>query len=157
MLRHRCNAQGCRELVSEKYCAKHKRANDLMYAEQSDKVRTLRDKAKTREYDNTRRQEMHDGFYNTSQWRKVSAYVKQRDGYRDGVDGKLWDVGELIVDHVVPRRLMSNRAEMLDADNLWLLSKSQHQHKTNVERRLSDVKVRHVDKEWWVKILKEKN
>lgn len=157
MLRHRCNTRGCRELVVGKYCLEHQQANDKRYAEQAKaSPRTMRDRSKTREYDQTRRQEMHDGFYNSTQWRKVSAYVKERDGYRDGVDGRIWDVGELIVDHIVPRRLLDGRAAMLDESNLWLLTKSQHQHKTNVERKLGDVKLRHLDRKWWSKILKEK-
>ncbi|QIL51240.1 HNH endonuclease [Weissella coleopterorum] len=165
MRMHRCAEIRCTELIPMKYdyCQKHyearmQRFNQQRLNSQELSSRTLRGQQKLREatqsYDETTRQELHDGFYQSKQWEKIASYVKQRDGYLDGVDGKAWDKGDLIVDHVVPRRLLG-RDEQLNTDNLWLLTRSQHNHKTAVEKKLNDNQLKNISKNWWIKILKK--
>ncbi|TVV27040.1 HNH endonuclease [Weissella cibaria] len=98
---------------------------------------------------------LHDGFYNTKQWKKISAYVKSRDGYADAINGRLWDEGDLIVDHIIPRRLLP-KDKHLDTSNLWLLTRAQHNHKTSVEKKLSENVLKHASREWWGNVLREK-
>lgn len=158
MLVHRYNASGCRELVQTKYCGRHEQESAQRYAKwKATQPNTLKRRAETHEYDKTTREELHDGFYHSKQWRKVSQFVKERDGYIGAIDGKLYDDGELIVDHIIPRRLLDNRVAMLDASNLWLLNRRQHKHKTDIEAKMSDTKLKHLNKNWWKKILKEEN
>ena len=166
MRMHRCAEIGCRELIKPgwTYCQPHyeARMKKYVHAKQVNADRnaqTLRGQYElsqaTKEYDSTRRQELHDGFYNTKQWKKISAYVKSRDGYADAVDGRLWDDGELIVDHIIPRRLLP-KGEQLDTSNLWLLTRAQHNHKTSVEKKLSENVLKHASREWWRNVLREK-
>lgn len=162
---HRCAEIGCRELIKNgwSYCKKHygSRMDKYVRAKQvsyDQKARTLRGQYElaqsTKEYDTTRRQELHDGFYTSKQWTKISDYVKQRDGYVDAIDNKLWDKGDLIVDHIIPRRLLP-KDRQLDTDNLWLLTKAQHNHKTSIEKKLSENVLKHAGRDWWINILRK--
>ncbi|WP_433962121.1 HNH endonuclease, partial [Lactococcus lactis] len=99
--------------------------------------------------------ELHNGFYQDKRWSKVSEYVKARDGYVDAIEGKAWDKGDLIADHIIPRRLLSGM-EQYNTDNLWLLTKSQHNKKTAIENKLSDQQLKNVGRDWWKKVLKNK-
>ena len=166
MRMHRCAEIGCRELIKPgwTYCQPHyeARMKKYVHAKQANADRnaqTLRGQYElsqaTKEYDSTRRQELHDGFYNTKQWKKISAYVKSRDGYADAINGRLWDDGELIVDHIIPRRLLP-KGEQLDTSNLWLLTRAQHNHKTSVEKKLSENVLNHASCDWWRNVLREK-
>ncbi|TYC51130.1 HNH endonuclease, partial [Weissella muntiaci] len=42
-----------------------------------------------------------------------------------------------------------------DTSNLWLLTRSQHNHKTAVEKKLNDNQLKKVSKDWWIKVLKK--
>ncbi|TYC47830.1 hypothetical protein ESZ50_11115, partial [Weissella muntiaci] len=122
MRMHRCAEVRCTELIPLKYdyCQKHyearmQRFNKERIKSQELSAKTLRGQQQLREatqdYDNTKRQELHDGFYQSKPWTKIAEYVKQRDGYLDGVDGRAWDKGQLIVDHLIPRRLLDQQAQ----------------------------------------------
>ncbi|MBM7617262.1 5-methylcytosine-specific restriction endonuclease McrA [Weissella uvarum] len=155
---HRCNVMGCHQLVKsgKKFCPIHEAEQAQRYADyKAKKPATRREQAMTKRYDETKRGELHDGFYYSKQWQQVSQYVKQRDGYTGAVDGKLYDAGELIVDHIVPRRLLENRVAMLDASNLWLLNRRQHNKKTGIEKKIPDEKLKNLDQKFWKKVLKE--
>lgn len=95
-------------------------------------------------------------FYQSKKWRDLVEKIKQRDGYRDGVDGKLLDDNDIIVDHIVRRDLLPE-TDWLDESNLWLLSRSQHQHKTNVEKKLLKAgrksELKKYSKSYWKEIL----
>lgn len=110
---------------------------------------------RNKEYDNTRRKELHEGFYQTKQWKKVSEYVKSRDNYTDAIEHKLWDKGDLIVDHIIPRRLL-DKDKQLDTENLWSLTKPQHNKKTAIEKKLKPEQLKKVGRDWWKKVLKNK-
>lgn len=161
---HRCAEVGCRELIKLgfDYCDKHysKRMSAYQVTRaKSDELnaKTLRgqhDKAEYfKQYTNEVRPELGHEFYQSKQWERLSLYVKQRDMYVDAVDGKVYDQGNLIADHVIPRRLLT-KAEQYDINNLWLLSRSHHSHKTAIENKMSDEKLKHVSREWWLKILR---
>lgn len=163
MRAHRCAEIGCRELIPLRwdYCDKHYQLRMQKYIKAKQisnetKAKTLRGQQElaqqTKAYDKGRRHELHDGFYQSKQWTRVSEFVKQRDGYCDAIDGKLWDKGDLIVDHIIPRRLLS-KSEQLDTENLWLLTKSQHNHKTAVETKLNENVLKHAGRNWWINVL----
>lgn len=163
---HRCANVGCRELIPLKhnYCQKHydERLGNYINQRAESKAKaslTLRGQRnqaeQNREYDQTRRKELHNGFYQDKRWSKVSEYVKARDGYVDAIEGKAWDKGNLIADHIIPRRLLSGM-EQYNTDNLWLLTKSQHNKKTAIENKLSDQQLKNVGRDWWKKVLKNK-
>lgn len=163
---HRCANIGCRELIPLKhsYCQAHynDRLDNYMAQRAKNKARasqTLRGKRdlaeQNRKYDQTRRKELHDGFYQSKQWTRIAEYVKQRDSYIDAIEGKTWDKGDLIADHIIPRRLLPG-VEQYNTDNLWLLTKAQHNLKTSIEKKLSDQQLKHVGRDWWKKILQNK-
>ncbi|MCJ1993792.1 HNH endonuclease [Lactococcus piscium] len=163
---HRCAEIRCRELIATKYsyCQIHYDRRLSSYL--SDRAeRSLREADSMRgkytqaeqnkEYDNTRRKELHDGFYQTKQWKKVSEYVKGRDNYTDAIDRKVWDKGDLIADHIIPRRLL-DKDKQLDTENLWLLTKPHHNKKTAIENKLKPEQLKKVGRDWWIKVLKNK-
>lgn len=163
---HRCAEIGCHELIKLgfDYCDKHYQSrmnsyHDRLKKSQELKSQTLRgqhDKLEyNRNYNENVRPELGHEFYKTTQWERISRYVKQRDMYTDSVDGKVYDQGDLIADHIIPRRLFNTTAEQLDMDNLWLLSRSHHSHKTAIEHKLSDEQLKHISREWWKKVLKD--
>ena len=162
---HRCAEIGCHELIKLgfDYCDKHYQSrmnsyrNRLKQSQElkSQTLRGQRDKLEyNRNYNENVRPELGHEFYKTTQWERISRYVKQRDMYTDSVDGIVYESGDLIVDHVVPRRLLKTSAEQYDISNLWLLSRARHSHKTFIEQKMSDNKLRHLSRDWWKKVLK---
>ena len=97
---HRCANIGCRELIPLKhnYCQKHydERLGNYINQRAESKAKaslTLRGQRnqaeQNREYDKTRRKELHNGFYQDKRWSKVSEYemvmlmrLKVRHGIR---------------------------------------------------------------------------
>ncbi|MBZ1511639.1 HNH endonuclease [Leuconostoc mesenteroides] len=163
---HRCAEIGCHELIKLgfDYCDKHYQSRmnsyrDRLKKSQELKSQTLRgqhDKLEyNRNYNENVRPELGHEFYKTTQWERISRYVKQRDMYTDSVDGIVYESGDLIVDHVVPRRLLKTSAAQYDISNLWLLSRARHSHKTFIEQKMSDNKLRHLSRDWWIKVLKD--
>lgn len=159
---HRCAEIGCRELIKIgfSFCDKHynKRMNDYHLERDAEKdlnSKTLRGRHDRIKYDETIRPELGHEFYHTKQWTKISQYIKQRDMYVDAIDGRGYDTGELIVDHIVPRRLLDTKAEQYDVSNLWLLNRVHHNHKTAIENKIEDNKLRHLSREWWINALRD--
>lgn len=162
---HRCAEVGCRELIKLgfDYCDKHYSKRISAYqvvqakadALASQTLRGQHDKAEYfKQYSETVRPELGHEFYQSKQWERISLYIKQRDMYVDAVDGKVYDQGNLIADHIIPRRLLA-KYEQLNMDNLWLLSRSHHSHKTAIENKMSDEKLKHLSRDWWIKVLKD--
>lgn len=162
---HRCAEVGCRELIKLgfDYCDEHYSKRMAVYHQRRDETRALNSRtlkgqhAKAeyfKQYNEVVRPELGHEFYQSKQWERISRYVKQRDMYTDAIDGKVYDQGNLIADHVIPRRLFNTTAEQLDMDNLWLLSRSHHSHKTAIEHKMSDEQLKHISREWWKKVLK---
>lgn len=163
---HRCAEVGCRELIKLgfDYCDAHYSQRMSAYHDRRAKAdeladRTLRGKhnraEQTKQYNEEVRPELGHEFYKSKQWARLSLYIKQRDMYVDAIDGRGYDTGELIVDHIVPRRLLKSKAEQLDSTNLWLLNRAHHNHKTAIENKMTDEKLKHVSRDWWKKVLKD--
>jgi 5-methylcytosine-specific restriction endonuclease McrA len=98
-------------------------------------------------------------FYHSSRWTKVRDAVYARDMATDQVTGEV--LGDRkVVDHIIPLRLCTAK-QALDSNNLWVLSYRTHYRKTQLEQLISqkpngDTKLRHLDRQWWTKVLREK-
>lgn len=145
-----CNQRGCRELIpqGQRYCDEHAKLHQWT---NGNNQKVKRDEY--RNYNMNRRDEQANDFYHSKQWKTVRDFVIARDMYTDQVTNKVSD--ELIVDHIVPRRLLSAE-EQLNTDNLWSLSRGTHTIKTRMEQHMTDNQLQHVSRGWWEKVLSEK-
>nr|WP_240033226.1 HNH endonuclease signature motif containing protein [Lacticaseibacillus paracasei] len=112
-----------------------------------------------KQYDQTERDPVARAFYHSKQWTKVRDATYARDGATCQVCGNVVQ-DRKIVDHIKPRALCSPQ-EALDSANLWTLCYRCHYRKTKLEQIISqqpngDNKLKHLDKQWWTKVLKEK-
>lgn len=160
---HRCYEQGCRELVplNHRWCDKHYQLRHQKYLKHQkqmsqDTDRQALKKKYDKKYDSEIRNHERTTFYHSPQWVQVSSYIKQRDLYSDAVTGEIVPDGQLLVDHIVPMRLCPTLQDKLNPDNLWCLSKKSHNIKTKLEQNMSDIKLRHLDRAWWMKVIKER-
>lgn len=144
---HHCYHAGCHELLpfEVKYCKKHS----------FNKVRTSEDSKRDKFYNQYKRNKDANSFYHSKQWIDTRNYVVARDMYISGVSEGILNDKDIIVDHIVPLKLLSgdDRYEM---SNLWLLSRKEHNIKTKLEQRMKPNQLRHVSKDWWIKVIKEK-
>ncbi|WP_225425379.1 HNH endonuclease [Lacticaseibacillus rhamnosus] len=97
-------------------------------------------------------------FYHSKQWQAARDYVYARDLATCQVCGNVV-TNRKIVDHIVPRRLCTPE-QALDSSNLWTLCYKCHYRKTKLEKLISAKKggdniLRHLDKQWWTKVLRE--
>lgn len=148
-----CNERGCRELVKqgERYCSKHKALHQ--WSGGSKKVT----KDYYRRYNEVSRDEEANSFYHSQEWQAVRKQVLIANFYSDSVTGLPAVNGErLIVDHVVPLKLLDTIEEKLNPDNLWVLSQHEHSIKSAMEKKMTDNQLKHVSREWWKKVLSEK-
>ncbi|MCS6143422.1 HNH endonuclease [Latilactobacillus curvatus] len=158
---HRCYQIGCRELVplNHRYCDQHYKQRHKDYVNkqsnltESEQARRSRD---SKRYDQQERNPERTAFYHSTRWIKVADYVRSRDMYSDQVTGNVVDDGASIVDHIVPMRLCALPEDKLDTTNLWLLSRRTHNIKTKLEQSMDDNKLKHLDRKWWTKVLREK-
>lgn len=146
---HNCGNIGCHVKLplNERYCQQHASDNKRY---QNSTSKTLNN----RYYNQHNRDKEANQFYHSAQWIKLRQFVYVRAMACSEVSGKALpnDIG--IVDHIVPLRVAPNKK--LDADNLWLLSKAEHNIKTMLEQQLLDSpnglnKVKHVSKDWYRK------
>ena len=98
-------------------------------------------------------------FYHSKQWKHVRDYVYARDGATCQSCGNVV-TDRKIVDHVIPLKLCKDK-QALDSSNLWLLCGKCHARKTKLEQIISqqpngDTKLKHLDRQWWTKVLREK-
>ncbi|WP_340137593.1 HNH endonuclease signature motif containing protein [Lacticaseibacillus paracasei] len=112
-----------------------------------------------KQYDMNKRDPEAVAFYHSSQWKRVRDYVYSRDLATCQVCGNVV-TDRKIVDHIIKRHLLTN-TEALDSSNLWTLCYKCHFRKTKLEQLISqkpngDIKLRHLDRFWWTKVLREK-
>lgn len=149
---HICGEHLCREVipVDKRYCAKHEALHQFNKPAYSNKYEKHKANAN---YNANKRDQEANAFYHSKRWRQVRSYVVSRDMYTSGVSGRVINDHELIVDHLIPRRLCQ---DPLAVDNLWCLSRSEHNWKTKLESSMKDNQLKHVSKTWWIKVLREK-
>lgn len=162
---HECGQPLCHAIVpvSERYCAKHKAIHEQEW--QVKKASYRRSKLamaikanKSKEYDKLQRDPEAVAFYHSKQWELVRNAKFAADGATCQVCGNIVQ-DRKIVDHIKPRRLCSPE-QALDSSNLWTLCYKCHYRKTKLEKLISakqggDNILRHLDKQWWTKVLRE--
>jgi 5-methylcytosine-specific restriction endonuclease McrA len=162
---HECGQLGCHRIINigQRYCPVHQAKREAEW--QAKKASYRRSKlamaikaSKAKQYDQTERDPVARAFYHSKQWQKVRDYVYARDGATCQVCGNVVQ-DRKIVDHIVPRRCSPEQA--LDSANLWTLCYKCHFRKTKLERALAmkpngDTILKHLDRQWWTKVLREK-
>ena len=167
---HRCNWIGCRELVpyDQKFCELHEVSNQRQYEHyQQELSQSLKGTRRERhmnqqaqaKYDMETRDQDATAFYHSRRWVKLSRYVKVKQGYISEVSGQVLSDNNTQLDHVTKRSLLP-KEQWYDTSNLWLLSKREHSIKTAIEAKMvrdgkADV-LKHLDKEWWKKVIRQK-
>ena len=165
MRTHECWHQSCHRLCEpdHDYCSIHEvqhkqeQLERLHEYHQTDQYKQYH-KQWQREYNHNERDPVANAFYHSTQWTKVRDYIKRRDLMIDGSTGRALNDHDYIVDHIVPRRYC---CDPYDADNLWLLSRRQHNRKTLIEQAIEAKpngvnKLKHISKGTWKRWLNEK-
>lgn len=162
---HECGELLCHQIIpiSERYCPQHKQQHEQEWQATKNEYRRSKlgqvlKSAKTKAYDQTKRDPEAIAFYHSKQWEHVRDYVYSRDMATDQVTGESVS-NRKIVDHIIPLRLCSPQLA-LDSNNLWVLSYKTHYRKTRLEQIIAkqpngDNKLMHLDRAWWTKVLKE--
>lgn len=163
---HECWQVGCHVLCEpgHDWCDKHelehkaKQLERLTKYHATDQYREYH-KQWQRQYNRDERDQQANAFYQSSEWNKLRDYVKRRDVMIDGSTGQVLSDHDYIVDHIVPRRYCDNP---LDASNLWLLSRRQHNRKTIIEQAIENKQngknmLKHISKQTWKRWLNEKS
>lgn len=162
---HECGQPLCHAIVpvGERYCAKHKAIHEQEWQAKKDAYRQSKlaqaiKAQQAKQYDQTERDPEATAFYHSKQWKRVRDAVYARDGAQCQVCGNVVQ-DQKIIDHVKPRLLCSPQ-EALDSSNLWTLCYKCHYRKTKLEKLMSakpggDNILRHLTKQWWMKILRE--
>ena len=134
--------------IKQRYCAKHAPLHE--YVDTRSKQTKRID---NRQYNLYCRDQEANEFYHSKQWTKVRQYVCNRDMYMSAISNKVINDKDLIVDHIIPMRLCD---DPLNTNNLWCLSRAEHNVKTKLEQSMDDNQLKHIKNEWWNKVLKEK-
>jgi 5-methylcytosine-specific restriction endonuclease McrA len=163
---HECNEPLCHKIIpiSERYCPEHKAMHEQEWQAKKDAYRrsklgqSIRSQ-QAKQYDQTERDPEATKFYHSKQWRAIRDAIFARDMACCQVCGNVV-ADRKIVDHIVPRRLCSPQ-EALDSANLWVLCYQCHFRKTKLEQIIvkqqgGDTKLKHLDRQWWTKVLREK-
>ncbi|MFT8861276.1 HNH endonuclease [Schleiferilactobacillus harbinensis] len=163
---HECGEPLCHKIIpiSQRYCPFHQQQHDDAWQRKRDNYRRSKlgqaiKQQRTREYDNTQRDQSAVKFYHSPQWEAIRDAVYARDGAQCQVCGNVIN-NRKIVDHIIPRRLCTS-SQVFDSSNLWTLCSKCHYRKTKLEQIISaqqngDNKLRHLNRQWWTKILREK-
>lgn len=143
---HECNHLGCHEVVTypNKFCTKHAQEHFDNWTKSINREDKLLSQQR---YNHDRRDQEANAFYHSMQWTRTRDFVKQRDMMCSGLSGRMLNDHDYIVDHIVPRRLCSNP---FDVNNLWLLSRQEHNRKTKYEEKLPDKVLINLSKQDWI-------
>lgn len=147
---HQCGEIRCHRIIpfDQRYCNVHVKLHTHdAYRNVSHKQRLESYKTYNREH----RDQAANAFYHSKEWQRVRDYVTSRDVYTSGVSGITLTDHDLIVDHVVPRRLCE---DPLDTDNMWCLSRREHLAKTKMEKHIAakpngDNVLKHLNRQKW--------
>ena len=143
---HRCNWIWCMELGPQwsKFCPLHEVANQRQREHyQQELSQSLKGTRRERhmsqqaqaKYDMETRDQDATSFYHSRRWVKLSKYVKVKQGYISEVSGQVLNDNDCQVDHIIKRSLLS-KEQWYDKDNLWLISRREHQLKTAIEAKM---------------------
>ncbi|KDS83821.1 DNA primase [Lacticaseibacillus rhamnosus 51B] len=163
---HECGEPLCHKIIpiNQRYCPQHQAQHEAAWQAKKNSYRRSKlgqaiKGQRARTYDQTERDPEATAFYHSSRWKKVRDYVYARDMATDQVTGEV--LGDRkVVDHIIPLRLCNDK-QALDSNNLWVLSYRTHYKKTVLEKSIAkqpngDTKLRHLNREWYTKVLREK-
>lgn len=150
-LLHVCNWRGCNEIIPQnhKYCDYHYRLH-LQSPRYQNRIKKLQ---ADRRYNHTRRDQEANRFYHSKRWTRTRDAVKNRDFMVSGASGQMLNDHDYIVDHIVKRDLCDDKFDM---NNLWLLSRAEHNTKTKLEQKLSDNQLKTMTKTQWRRLINMK-
>lgn len=153
---HICNERGCRKVVplNQRYCEEHYKEHQPYQSVTKQERRRY-----YKEYNANDRDQQANDFYHSTQWTTVRNYVVTKDMYTSAVTGRVINDHDLIVDHIVRRDVYDG--DLLDVDNLWCLSRSEHAIKTQLEESIIKQpnganKLKHISRDWWIKAINER-
>lgn len=163
---HECGWNLCHRIIpiGQRYCLVHQAKKEAEWQAKKDayhksKLGQAIKAQRAKQYDQTERDPEATAFYHSKQWKKVRDAVFARDMATDQVTGEV--LGDRkVVDHIIPLRLCTAK-QALDSNNLWVLSYRTHYRKTKLEQLISqqphgDTKLKHLDRTFWTKVLREK-
>lgn len=162
---HECGEPLCHRVIpmSDQYCKQHagkhqRQWRDTKLAYRKSKLAQAIKRQEQSKYDHFERDADATAFYASASWRQVRDYVYARDGATCQACGEML-TDRKIVDHIVPRRL-TTKMQALNTTGLWTLCYRCHYRKTKLEQAIAsqsggDTKLRHLDREWWTKVLNE--
>lgn len=147
---HQCGEIRCHRIIpfDQRYCSVHAKLHEH---DAYRKVSRRQQLEAYKTYNREHRDQVANTFYHSKEWQRVRDYVVNRDMYASGVSGITLTDHDLIVDHVVPRRLCK---DPLDTDNLWCLSRREHLAKTKMEKHIAgkpngDNVLKHLNRQKW--------
>lgn len=148
------------------FCDEHKAADlarKQAYIKQRDKAKSTTKgrqlaSAHMAHYNAVARDPEANAFYHSVQWQRMRDYIYARDMGVCQVCGNAV-TSRKVIDHVHPLKVSPN--EKLDSNNLMTLCYRCHAIKTRIEESLKSQpngnnKLKHISREWWVRIIKEK-
>ncbi|EPD01574.1 phage-related HNH nuclease [Lacticaseibacillus paracasei subsp. paracasei Lpp125] len=161
---HECGEPLCHKIIpiNERYCPVHQakklaeyRVKKLAY--RKSKLGKAVKAQQAKQYDQTERDPEATAFYHSKAWRATRSATFARDGATCQVCGNI--LGKKAIDHIVPLKLCKDK-QALDSANLWTLCYKCHFRKTKLEQIIAkqpngDNKLAHLDRFWWVKVLRE--
>lgn len=163
---HECGQPLCHKIIpiSERYCPVHQAKKEAEWQARKDafhksKLGQAIKAQQAKQYDMNKRDPEATAFYHSKQWQTIRDAVYARDGATCQVCGNVVQ-DRKVIDHIKPRRLCSPQ-EALSSANLWTLCYKCHFRKTKLEQIIAkqpngDTKLRHLNREWWTKVLREK-
>lgn len=147
---HECTYRLCHVLIpiNDRYCTKH------------DYLENDRAKYRNKYYNKYYRNQEANAFYQSKQWKQLRKHIVITHNYTSQVSGRILPDKDIIVDHIIPRRV--DKTKELLSDNLWLLSRKEHNIKTHIEDKIlakpnGDNIITHLDKDWWIGTIKEQS
>lgn len=145
---HECTYRLCHTLIpiGDRYCNKHS------YLEND------RAKYRNKQYNKYYRNQEANTFYQSKAWKQMRKHVVITHNYTSQVSGRILADKDIIVDHIIPRRV--DKTKELVTDNLWILSRKEHNIKTHIEDKILAKPngkniITHLDITWWIKAIRE--
>lgn len=145
---HECTYRLCHTLIpiNNRYCNQHS------YLDKD------RAKYRNKQYNKYYRNQEANSFYQSKAWKQMRKHVVITHNYTSQVSGRILSDKDIIVDHIIPRRV--DKTKELLTDNLWLLSRQEHNIKTHIEDKILAKPngkniITHLDITWWIKAIRE--
>lgn len=143
-------------------CPKHEQAHWRKYWDKKNSNKTGKQSSRygsDKRYNETKRSQTRDKFYQSSKWRKYRKTAIMRVNNECAVCGNI-SQDRKVVDHIYPYRLDKSLANALGKDATMVLCNADHNIKTKLETMILDRpdgkdKLRAMSKDDWVKLIRK--